>query len=164
MQQLSVLDFVLQISPKLWDEIWYKSLRLVGRKENGKTVKMAKLYNELTLIMGHAFSFNFMWCNFIVSCQAYFSHVRRAKNYCTAQEQECHKFVMPRPDWGEIWTWSNLPVLQVDMHICMYQCQWLPVQDKNLIGCIPQSINLISLTVCVYLHPSVGCGGGEVGV
>ena len=40
----------------------------------------------------------------LVSCPAYFSHAKQkiglAQDYCTTQEQEYYKFVMPRPDLG----------------------------------------------------------------
>ena len=137
---------------------------------------MAKLYNKLTQIMGHAFSFNFTLCNFSLVPGLFFTREAKiglAQDYCTPQEQECYKFVMPRSDLGTGLGMKLKFDLPVPAYIafkhgshtyCMYQCQCTSVQDKTLIGCIPQSINLISLTVCVYLHPSVGRGGGEVDV
>ena len=66
---------------------------------------MAKLYNKLTQIMGHAFSFNFTLCNFSLVPSLFFTREAKiglAQDYCTPQEQECYKFVMPRSDLGRV--------------------------------------------------------------
>lgn len=72
----------------------------------------------------------------LVLCPAYFSHAKQkiglAQDYCTPQEQECYKFVMPRPDLGRGLGMKLKFDLPVPAYIafkhgshtyCMYQCQ-----------------------------------------